>query len=106
MSMTLEQHLLGKLAEEASEVAKIALKAQQFGLHEVREGQSLSNAERIYEELNDLEASVRMLCDNTAFWFEPDEPSIRDKNDRVYKYLRLSVELGQVESSSLDHFQG
>lgn len=35
MGMNREQYLLGKLAEEGSEVAQMALKTQQFGLDDV-----------------------------------------------------------------------
>lgn len=52
--MTITQHLLGKLAEEGSEVAQIALKTQQFGLSEKCPGQPFDNAERTHQELDDI----------------------------------------------------
>lgn len=62
--MTNEQYLLGKLAEEAAELAQIAIKAQQFGLDHVFGGQgdnTQSNAERISAEMNDTVAVFYML---------------------------------------------
>ena len=44
------QLLLSKLAEEGTEVAQIALKTAQFGLHESREGQYPTNAERCHAD--------------------------------------------------------
>lgn len=61
--MTNEQYLLGKLAEEAAELAQIAIKAQQFGIEEVFGGQETmrSNRERIEAEFNDVIGVIKML---------------------------------------------
>ena len=48
MSMSYEQFLLLKLAEEASEISQIALKTAQFGMFETIPGGSENNAERIH----------------------------------------------------------
>ncbi len=96
MAMSNAQFLLGKLAEEAAEVAQIALKAQQFGLDEVKPGQSYTNAERIQQELNDLIAVVGML-EGEGFTFEQQEDQLYSKVDRVIQYREYSVKLGMVE---------
>jgi NTP pyrophosphatase (non-canonical NTP hydrolase) len=63
--MNNEQYLLGKLAEEAAELAQIAIKAQQFGLAHVFGGSGnpdiLSNLQRIEDEYNDIVGIVAML---------------------------------------------
>lgn len=62
--MTNAQYLLGKLAEEAGELAQIAIKAQQFGLGETQCGQGdvfPTNAKRVQAELNDVIGVIKML---------------------------------------------
>jgi hypothetical protein len=98
--LTYEQFLLTKIAEEASEVAKIALKAQQFGLTEVQPGREQSNAERMYAELNDLATVVRMLTETGGgFNFVPCVASMETKRAKVNEFLHYSRLLGQVEDS-------
>lgn len=92
------QYLLGKLAEEAAEVSQIALKTQQFGLDEIRVGQPFTNAERIKQELNDLNAIIKMLNDEFDFDYAPDENAIVEKIVKVGKYYALSRWLNQVET--------
>lgn len=96
MAMTREQLLLGKLAEEGVEVAQIALKAQQFGMNEVRAGQSLTNAQRVHQELDDLMAQIEMLNDECALGYVPNRERIEAKKKKVNLFAALSAELGQV----------
>jgi|AntRauTorcE11897_2_1112592.scaffolds.fasta_scaffold26421_4 hypothetical protein len=98
--MTLTQYLLGKLAEEGSEVAQIALKTQQFGLSEMCPGQPFDNAERSHQELDDVAAIVEMLNDQ-GFGYQPDRDRIETKKAEVAHYLRYSVDLGAVEPAAL-----
>lgn len=90
------QLLLTKLAEEGSEIAQIALKTQQFGLHEVCPGQPFSNAERTHQEIDDLMAIVEMLNDEYGFGYEPSRERRDAKKIKVNKYAAYSAELGQV----------
>ena len=94
--MTKTQYLLCKLAEEASEVAKAALKAQQFGLEEVYPKTGQSNAERITEELNDLMGILVMLADDNYKYVE-DCGAIEEKIDKVEHYLKYSQSIGEVQ---------
>lgn len=91
------QLLLCKLAEEASEVAKIALKTQQFGLYEKRPGQPYSNLERTHQEINELFAIIEMLNDEFEFGFRRDADLIHIKKARVNEYAQYSINLGQTE---------
>lgn len=97
MAMTRTQFLLCKLAEEASEIAQIALKAQQFGLDEVMPGQPLTNAERTYEELDDLFAIVGLLMNESDFSYVGSKERQQAKHARVIKYSNISVALGMIE---------
>src|ERR1035437_8475269 len=89
------QLLLGKLAEEGVEVAQIALKTQQFGLHEVCAGQPLTNAQRAHKEIDDFMAQIEMLNEEFGFGYVPNRERIEAKKIRVNKYAALSVSLGQ-----------
>lgn len=95
--MNLTQHLLGKLAEEAAEVAQIALKAQYFGLDEVYAGQvgePLSNAERIHRELDDLMAIVAILNRDHGLGYAPNIHWQDAKEIKVNQYAEYSASLG------------
>jgi hypothetical protein len=59
--MNRPEHLLTCLAEECAEVAQRVSKALRFGLHEVQAGQALTNAQRIVEEMRDLNAVSTLL---------------------------------------------
>lgn len=93
--MDYEQYLLGKLAEEAAEVAQIALKAQQFGLHE-RFQEGPSNHRRIRAELNDLMGVVSALNDHAGFSFEPDGYAMSSKRIKIETYRQYSQSLGKT----------
>jgi len=88
------QLLLTKLAEECSEVAQRALKAQQFGLEEIQAGTSVNNADRLNEELGDVTAIVEMLNDEFDLDFEPDPILIKVKKDKVNEYAKYTAKLG------------
>jgi len=95
------QFLLTKLAEECNEVAQQALKSQQFGLEEIYQPIGKSNAERLFEELNDLWAIVNMLNAKTNLNFYPDEDMIQAKMKKVKKYYEYSRSLGNVSQQEL-----
>jgi hypothetical protein len=104
MPMDSEQYLLGKLAEECSELAQRALKAQQFGLDEVQEGQSKSNRERLLEEYLDviiIMAFLEKRCGVQATASsELSEANFQAKLEKVAKYAALAQRLGKLESVS------
>lgn len=95
--MTREQYLLVKLAEEASEVAQRALKASQFGVDEVQKGQEQNNAERLYDELNDLNGILALLNSHVSgFAYTPDPEAIKAKRNKLKKYKKLAATYGKV----------
>lgn len=94
--MTYQQYLLTKLAEEATEVAKIALKTQQFGMDETRDGYP-SNRERLHSELNDFLSHVTMLNEECDLGFYPDIEAMEAKKVKTEKYAQFSRELGMLE---------
>lgn len=94
--MNRTQLLLAKLAEEAGEVAKLALKSQQFGLAEVMPGQPLNNAERAHEEIDDFMAAIEMLNDECGFGYVQNRARIEKKKAKVNKFAAYSASLGMV----------
>lgn len=100
MTMSKEQFLLTKLAEECSEVAKAALKAQQFGLNEINPYTGINNLTRLQDELDDLHAAVKMLneCEQSEFLYTRNVPYINSKIYKVEKFLAYSQDLGKVRS--------
>ena len=102
--MTLSQYLLVKIAEEAAEVAQIALKTAHFGLSETQPGRAESNAQRIYAELSDLNAMVLRLKDVAfgEFHYEPDHIAMSQKMAKVEHYLAYSRSLGLVEADTTE----
>lgn len=90
------QHLLGKLAEEGTEVAQIALKTAQFGMYEVCTGQPHTNVERVHQELDDLMGIIEMLNERYGFDYIPNPERIAAKKVKVDKFLAYSQSLGMV----------
>ena len=97
------QYLLTKLAEEASEVAQMALKTQQFGLHEVKPGQDLTNQQRLEQEIIDFYAISRMLQDEFGLFSSHARNDLYvlelEKMELVNKYYAYSKSLGMVEDN-------
>lgn len=93
------QYYLTKLAEEASEIAQIALKTQQFGLHEKHPALQETNAERVHMELNDLLAVVDVLNEKFDFGFHEDQYAQEQKKLKMLKYKQYSINLGLVNEN-------
>lgn len=94
---TVLQYLLGKLAEEAAEVAQIALKTSDFGLDEVMPGQPYSNRERCCQELDDMMGVLKSLKEQCGFAYKPNDGAIDAKQVKIEKYKAYSISLGLVE---------
>lgn len=98
--MNRQQYLLGKLAEEASEIAQIALKAQQFGLDSVCPYNGETNKALLNKEYNDLWAVAWKLNVefNTDILLDTD--LLVNKEAKIEKFYKISVELGQVQEET------
>jgi hypothetical protein len=92
--MNRTEHLLFTLAEECAEVAHCASKAARFGLDEIKPGQSLTNRERILQELNDLWAVAEMLglC-------QVDRVAIDRKKAKVLEFMGYAEKCGTLDAS-------
>lgn len=100
--MTEVQYLLCKLAEEAGELAQIAMKAQQFGMDETYKDDS--NAERVIKEFIDVMGVISTL-QGLGYMRPVSEQEmgegIENKIYKMNKYITCSIECGQVEPRNL-----
>ena len=87
--MNRQEYLLGKMAEESTEVGKEALKAQQFGLDSYHpDDPATSNRDRIAAELNDLLAVALMLDPTLALDLELGNRAQAQKVEKVERYFQ------------------
>ncbi len=96
--MNRQQYLLGKLAEECSELAQAALKAQQFGLDSVNPYTLKTNREELESELMDVGGICHMLGEEFNV-FSAGDPTegIENKIIKTNKNYEISKELGFVQ---------
>ncbi len=105
--MDLEQYYLCKIAEEASELAQIALKTQQFGLFEKHPDLTINNLHRLYSELYDLLITLREFSEfvdkelqYTTPFLLPSNTIFKKRVEKMQKYLEYSQELGRVSNGN------
>jgi len=91
--MNKQQLLLIMLMEECDELSQRASKALRFGLNEVQEGQSLTNARRIIYEFNDLVSVLEELTNAKAGELI-DDTMLFLKKEKIEKWLAYSEEQG------------
>lgn len=110
--MNREQFLLMKLAEECAEVSQRAIKQIQFGADQIQKagevagGQGpapkevgLSNAQRLQDEITDLEIIISLLAEANQLTLKTDGPfsDLRAKKvEKLNKYLAFARSLGQL----------
>lgn len=95
--MDMEQLLLCKLAEECSEVIKLCMKAQQFGLDNIDPETGTSNKDLLHGEMNDILGVIVLLNNDANFKFEVDSDKTLSKVGKVLLYANMSRELGKVK---------
>lgn len=93
--MTETQHNLTKLAEECVEVAQRCTKAIRFGMDEVQPEQSLTNADRIRQEMAGLQAAYEKLVHRGLLTYPSDE-EINTASLKQDKYFEYSKKVGMV----------
>ena len=94
--MTRKEHLLTILAEECNETAQRASKALRFTLDEVQPSQSLTNAERIVYEFNDILAVMEMLKEEGYIKNVVDNDAIAKKKIKINKFINYSNNIGTL----------
>lgn len=91
--MNRQELLLVQLSEECSEVAQNISKALRFGTDEVYHKLTLTNSQRVTQEMQDLIAVFELLVEEDIL---PglNLYKITEKKIKVEKYLQYSKELG------------
>lgn len=95
--MNRNEHLLSCLAEECAEVAQCVSKALRFGLLEVQPGQSLTNAERIAQELNDLVAVAELVEEAGLVPSTGTFAAIEQKKAKVRLFMEYAESVGALQ---------
>lgn len=96
--MNKKEYLLTCLAEECAEVAQACSKALRFGLDDKGPNHTLTNAEHISSELNDVIALVKMLED-AGYMPRPHRHSliaIEEKKIRVQQFMEYAEQRGTL----------
>ncbi len=88
---------LGELAIEILNLQQNVSKALRFGMDEQRDLPT-SNKERIESEWNDLLGSMQHLK-KVGVDLKPNVSQITKKLQKIDKYTRYSMQLGEVQSS-------
>lgn len=94
--MTETEHLLTCLMEECAEVAQRASKALRFGLSEIQPEQSLTNAQRLVAEINDLVAVVDMLHERELIVDTLSRECVEEKKQKILRFMEYARECGTL----------
>lgn len=95
--MNRKEHLLAIASEECDETSQRCLKAARFGIDEIQQGQSMTNAERIIYEYSHLVAMIELLRDEGYIHFGADfHYNVEEKKRKVEQWLLYSREQGTL----------
>jgi len=83
-----ERELLTILIEECAEVAQRATKMLRFGVMEVQEGQSLTNRDRLSDEVGDLQSMVDQLRSANLLVMPRVFRASENKRMKLLKYMQ------------------
>lgn len=97
--MNKEEYILTCLIEECSEIQKCATKALRFGLNDKdpRKKDSLTNKEKLIDEINDCLAILDLLTDENILPKNlVNSEKIQGKLDRIIAFASYSRKLGKL----------
>lgn len=90
--MNKQQYYLSKLAEEASELAQVALKCMQFGMDEVNPNTLEKNYEALIKEWNDvLACAILVEGEDPRFEYDENPELLEMKFHKIEKYRKISI---------------
>ena len=95
--MNKQEYLLIKLAEEASEIAQMAIKTAQFGMDEVYQIQDKTNSERLAGEITDLKAVIEMIEDHSGINLNLGREAMDKKKEKVNFYMGVCKNIGSLD---------
>lgn len=90
--MNKQQYYLLKLAEEAAELAQVAIKCAQFGFDEVHPNTLEKNYEALIKEWNDvLACAILVEGEDDRFQYDSNVDLLDMKYTKIEKYRKISV---------------
>jgi hypothetical protein len=90
--MNKQQYYLMKLAEEAAELAQVALKCAAFGLDEVHPNTLEKNYEALIKEWNDVNAcAILVEGEDGRFEYDCNSDLLNMKFVKIEKYRKISM---------------
>lgn len=90
------EYVLCVVAEECDEVGQRCMKALRFGIDETQPGQPLTNEDRIWQEVSDLQGALEMLIELRGGGNITRE-AVDAKKAKVRRFMRYSEELGCLQ---------
>lgn len=94
--MNRKEHLLTCLAEECAEVAQACCKALRFGIDDKGPGHTLTNAQYISREVNDVIALVEMLEEEGLLPRPSSFTEIEAKKAKVALFMEYAEQRGTL----------
>jgi hypothetical protein len=88
MPTAYEAELLIILIEECAEVAQRATKMLRFGIDEIQPDQPFDNAERLSDEVGDLECMILKCVDHGLISGKRKHDAHRKKWDKLAKFMQ------------------
>ncbi len=94
---------LGKVAEEAAELAKIATRCTIQGFHEAEPVSQRSNREMLFEEVADIKAALRWLYEVIDQPYQGESPRERRKFDCFREWQAMLESEPDRSKAAVDH---
>ncbi|WP_435626968.1 hypothetical protein [Candidatus Ferrigenium straubiae] len=94
--MNRKEYLLTCLAEECAEVAQACSKALRFGLDDKRPNHTLTNAQYISAEINDVIALVKMLEEEGLLPRQNSFREIEAKKAKMEHFMEYAKQRGTL----------
>lgn len=87
-----QRELLDILIEECSEVIQRVTKMKRFGVEEIQEGQTRTNAERLSMEVGDLQKMIDLCLENGLMDQAFIDVGYAQKERQLAKYMQTTKE--------------
>lgn len=94
--MNINECLVMQLGEECVEAAQRVSKLLRFGRDEIEPGQSLTNVERLRDELHDIHGMIMILKERGLIEYDPTPHTDAMKKAKVERFLAYAISIGAV----------
>jgi len=94
--MKIKDYLLACISEESGEIIQAVGKSHRFGLLDVNPNTGHTNWLELRKEIHDVIAVYEMLCDEFDRVETLDRELIKQKKERVTRFMNYSAENGRL----------